>query len=50
MAPARIAFVALSLLLVACSATKFAVANLAAKTEPAARTADLAYGPEPGSA
>ena len=47
MAPARIALVALSLLLVACSATKFAVANLAAKTEPAARTADLAYGPEP---
>jgi acetyl esterase/lipase len=47
MAPARIALVSLSLLLVACSATKFAVANLAAKTEPATRTADLAYGSDP---
>ncbi|MGH8265331.1 MAG: alpha/beta hydrolase, partial [Steroidobacteraceae bacterium] len=47
MAPARIAPVTLSLLLAACSATKFAVANLAAKTEPATRTADIAYGSDP---
>jgi acetyl esterase/lipase len=47
MAPARITLVALSLLLVACTATKFAVANLAAKTEPATRTADIAFGPDP---
>lgn len=46
MAPARIALVSLLLLLAGCSATKFAVANLAAKTEPATRTADLAYGPD----